>query len=206
MRRAAIGLAVIWAFALNAASASAAEVWWYDDFRWGQQVAVSAEGDAMDLVIRGHDGTAFHPRAITVESRSATLTSDRPPQPPGVCDAGDGCELPCRIETPHRARCVHADGFTPRPPPLNPLEVVPGFGGGVMLLLSAGDDRVTVPTDNPVKLELHAPDGSGGSAGGGLMSPVHSEPVSSCRSSRIVWWSALLQHVNVSAEPLTAST
>lgn len=164
MRGLAGVVVVLGALVLGAAPASALKVRWVEDTRRGPVVGVSvAEGETANVTIRGLEGPPGEPSVITVESHDQPVTAGGTMPTPGVCDPWEvECSVPCRLESSHVARCSIYDGFSARERPLNPYEPYgPAFWGGVELALSTGDDKVTVPLDNPTSFTLRAYDRGG---------------------------------------------
>jgi hypothetical protein len=138
-------------------------VGWYEDTRSGPEVGVGVdEGEAANVTIRGSDGPPQNPSVITVESHDQPITAGGTMPTPGVCDPWEvECSVPCRLESSHVARCSIYDGFSRRTRPLNPYEPYGPRFNRVWLSLSTGDDKVTVPLDNPTSFSLRAYDRGG---------------------------------------------
>jgi hypothetical protein len=148
---------VLGAFVLWAAPAQGASVSWHqtEGGSWNHISVHESGTEETDMVVRGEEGTHLQPNVVTVVDRAGTMTSGVPTPPPGACDEGAACSVPCRIETPRRARCVFADGFTRDPLRDNPLKP-PGFRYVLLSLATGVRNRITVPDDNPVEFQMSA--------------------------------------------------
>lgn len=157
-----IAMAAALALAACAPVAEAASVRWTTDRSpaTGLVVVTAAPGENNDLEIAASDGPPGSPTVVTVTDRNATLTTIGTTPPPGSCDALQGCSIPCRIESPHVARCVIDDGFTTRRA-INPLERPSRDFFRTQVFLADGDDRVTVPATSVWhRVVTHTDDGN----------------------------------------------
>ncbi|HEU0131562.1 MAG TPA: hypothetical protein VFQ85_11300, partial [Mycobacteriales bacterium] len=151
------------ALAVCAPAADATSVNWGGYYARGVSVQItSAATESNDLTIVASEGTG-DPRVIDVFDPVATLDDGGVgPASPGECDGSYySCEVPCRIVTPHHARCVIDDGFSNVD--RTPYPLGSGFSPGFRLVsvdLRGGEDRVRVPrgTAKPV-LDVEGGDG-----------------------------------------------
>jgi hypothetical protein len=100
----------------------------------------AAQGERNDMRVVASRGA--QPTVITIIDRSATFEAGTP-APPGDCD-DHNCSVPCRIVSPHKARCVIADGFTTARP-FNPALPDHSFSRVNIDLRGGGPDRLVVP-------------------------------------------------------------
>ena len=133
--------------AIAAPAAEAANVRWVTDRSGGLGLVVvqAAAGENNDLLVRGADGPAGAPTAIVIEDSGAPITTSGSAAP-GDCDTNSSCNVPCRIETPNRARCVIDDGFTTQRP-VNPFAKANHWFQRSEVYLEDGNDRVATPLD-----------------------------------------------------------